>query len=198
MDSNELHSSSGMKKSRKKLKKADQALEEEYLENLRDKFQNSLLAERLYYLLVWYDWKAEYHKHRYHSYRTLTSLLLGSITILSVCGFFWTERAISIATVSVSVLITLINQRMEQYRYYENWIRYRGVAEKLKRETHLFLNGCEPYADRERKENERRFAFSMEEFASEENANWKNLYEDSFQKYQHSKKEPPQSSEALP
>ena len=171
-------------KRRTKFEKADQSLEFEYLGKIRDKFRNPLLSERLYYLLVWYGWKAEYNKHRYHVYRTLTSVLLGVISILSVCAVFWAERIISIATVSVCVVITLINQRTDQYRYYENWIRYRGVAEKLKREAHLFLNGCEPYSDENQKENERRFALVVEDLAAEENANWKNLYEDSFQKYQ--------------
>ena len=53
----------------------------------------------------------------------------------------------------------------------------------MKREAHLFLNGCDPYTDADSKENERRFALAMEDLVSEENANWKNLYEDSFQKY---------------
>ena len=174
----------GQSSARKKAVKADQFLEAEYLEKLREKFQNPVLAERLYYLLVWYDWKAEYHKHRYNFYRTVTSLLLGSITILSVFAVFYTEPFISIATVALSVLITFINQRMDQYRYYENWVRYRGVAEKLKREAYLFLNGCDPYAQEDGKNNERRLARSIENLASEENTHWKNLFDDSFKKFQ--------------
>ena len=173
-------------KRKQKFQKADQRMEFEYLGNIREKVRNrnSLLSDRLYYLLIWYGWKAEYNKTRYNLYRTLTSIFLGLISILSVCAVFWTEKIISIVTVSICVVITLINQRTDQYRYYENWVRYRGAAEKLKREAHLFLNECEPYTDKDTKENERRFALIMEDFVSEENAKWKNLYEDSFQKYQ--------------
>lgn len=185
------------KKRKAKFQKADQSLEFEYLGKLREKVRvrNPLLSDRLYYLLIWYGWKAEYNKLRYNLYRTLTSVLLGLISILSVCAVFWTEKIISIATVSVCVIITLMNQRTDQYRYYENWVRYRSVAEKLKREAHLFLNSCEPYADGKPEENERRFALAMEDLVSEESANWQSLYEDSFQKYQRMREQTAQMSQ---
>ena len=65
----------------------------------------------------------------------------------------------------------------------------------MKRQAHLFLNGCEPYADGKPEENERRFALVMEDLVSEESANWQSLYEDSFQKYQRMREQTAQMSQ---
>ena len=148
------------------------------------KINNELLSNRLRYLLHWYDNRARHYKGLYHRYRNFTSILPSLITIMSVTSFFWEDSRIpTVGVVFISIAITIVHHRMDHYRRYENWVRYRGTAEALKRETMLFLNHCSPYNTKTNIEAELLFATEIERISSEEYSKWENLREDSHQMF---------------
>lgn len=170
---------------------ANKQFEAEFVEFACGQVKNQLLSKRLRYLLVWYDDKARHHRSGYHFCRNWTSVLPSVITLVSVLSFLWDDKPklAPVITAFVSVLITILHHHMDHYRYYENWVRYRGAAENLKRETMLFLNRCAPYDEGADNEIERRFAMEIERIAAEEHSSWENLREDSHHLYLAAKEE---------
>lgn len=187
MEDNKTKKAEHTAKTREKVRvqAASPQFEAEFMDFACGQVKNPLLSKRLRYLLVWYDAKARGNRRGYHFCRNWTSILPSVITLVSVVGFLWKNGSnyVPAITATISVLITIVHHHMDHYRYYENWVRYRGASEDLKRETMLFLNRCAPYDEGADDEIERRFAAQIEEIAAKEHANWENLREDSHHFY---------------
>lgn len=149
--------------------------EQAFLNEICTRVEGEVLSLRLRYLFYWYTEKAQANRAHYHIFRSLTTALPALIALLSLYSFAVGERAASVAAATISILITLINNRMDHYRYYESWLRYRSVAEALKRETVLFLNRYGPYATADEPERRQLFAGMVEQIADEELINWEHL-----------------------
>ena len=161
-----------MKKNDKKRREEEELA---YIRALCNGVQDENVSRRLCYLLTWYHEKAQHNRRAYHRFRSLGSLLPGIITLLSLLSLHIGDSIIGTIMAAISILITLINHRMEHYRYYENWIRYRSAAEQLKREAQLFLTGCEPYSGNGEESDQRRFMKTIETITLRELATWENL-----------------------
>lgn len=57
-------------------------------------------------------------------------------------------------------------------RYQETWLRYRSVAEKLKKEMHYALTGSGPYADLDDARLLREMVVRVEDVVSGEHEAW--------------------------
>ena len=168
-----------------KAKKTDK--EWEFLKNLCDQVKDPTISARLSYLFDWYEQKARTNKRRYNFSRTLTYLLPCLITLTSIYIFIFKDHWASTISATISVALAFINHRIDHYRYYENMVRYRNTAEKLKRETELYLNRCGKYESINEDKNRKTFATAIERFASAELASWENLQAESYQSSRPSK-----------
>lgn len=101
------------------------------------------LAERLNQQLAWLSQASRSNKRAFLRLRLLEILLGSGITIVSPFAAHWPWGSLAIALagggVAVSASVLALN------RHQENWLRYRGLAEALKREKYLFLTGAPPY-----------------------------------------------------
>ena len=178
------------RKRRKKLAKRckkglSPCFEKRFIHFVCSQIENPLIAERVYYLLTWYNDKAEEHKNSYNVIRTLIYFLPGVITVVGLASSLFEDFAkyALIFMSLISATITFLNHRMDHRRYYENWVRYRGAAEDIKKECMQFLNRCGDYENLETPAAERLFANRIEGVAEKECDNWKNLLDDSYQGY---------------
>ena len=169
-------------------KKPDKELE--FLDSLCKQVEDKTISARLRYLFDWYEEKARANKRSYNFSRTLTYLLPCIITLTSIYIFVFKDHWASTISATISVALAFINHRIDHYRYYENMVRYRNTAEKLKRETELYLNRCGKYESINEDKNRRIFANAIERFAAAELASWENLQAESYQSAR-----PPQSAE---
>lgn len=160
-------------------------VEKTFLDAVCAKINNPVVNERLVYLLEWYTRKAQFNKHWYNGTRFFTYLVPCLITLISVPVSIIQENSKwAIAVVAVlSAGLVVLHHTVDHYRFYENWIRYRGTAEKLKREAELFLNHCESYNKTEA-ENIKRFAAKIERIAKAEIDAWENLQDESYRPFQ--------------
>lgn len=164
--------------------------EQEFLDSICKKVEDETISARLRYLFDWYEAKAVQNRKNYNLFRTLTYLLPCLITLTSVYIFIFQDHWGSTVSATISVALAFINHRIDHYRYYENMVRYRNTAEKLKRETELYLNHCLPYSGIDEEKNRRLFAFNIEYYASVELASWENLQAESYRSGQNRRPDP--------
>lgn len=143
------------------------------------------LQDRLDQQLTWLSQASRTNKHAFLRLRILEILLGTSITIFSPfsSGLPWGSLIIALAGGGIAVSGSLLALN----RHQENWLRYRSLAEALKREKYLFLAGTAPY-------NDSATAFPQlvavtEALLGEENSHWNR------QMSQHSETAAPQTNE---
>ncbi len=106
---------------------------------------DTYLQERLNQQLSWLSQVSRANKRAFLRLRLLEVLLGTGITIFSPFSARWGWGPLAIALagggIAVSGSVLALN------RHQENWLRYRGLAEALKREKYLFLTGTPPYDD---------------------------------------------------
>jgi hypothetical protein len=103
------------------------------------------LQERLDQQLAWLSKASRANKRTFLRLRILEVLLGTGIMIFSpfATRWGWGPLAIALAGGGIAVCGSLLALN----RHQENWVRYRGLAEALKREKYLFLTGTLPYDD---------------------------------------------------
>ena len=104
------------------------------------------LQDRLNQQLTWLSKASRNNKRNFLQLRILEVLLGTGITIFSPFAMQWDWRGaltMSLAGGGIAVCGSLLAMNHHQ----ENWLRYRGLAEALKREKYLFLTGTLPYDD---------------------------------------------------
>jgi hypothetical protein len=119
---------------------------------------------------AWYDKKASYNQKRYKTYKKWEIILAASIPVVisfSATGLVENTNLItrmviengvqkevsllSLATIfqfmaaTAGVLLVIMTKVIELESYYNNWIEYRDMAEKLEREKMLYVTRTEPY-----------------------------------------------------
>lgn len=150
------------------------AREEALFSTLQKSIQTSELKNRLGYLLEWYDAKAQFNRRWYHGLRIASVLLPGIAAALSLFSFLGGGKVIAAITGVISLATAFLAHLLDQFRFYESWMRYRNAAEALKREAFLCLSGCEPYSG-DQPARERLLAARVEEIACKETAGWVKL-----------------------
>ena len=141
--------------------------------------ESSPIYLRIKVLMEWYVKKATNSKRNYYICSIATTTIPLVVTVINTINalqpekFFWLPVCISI----LSGLVCLISAWLTLSRSQESWVRYRTTAEKLKRETMLYLAGLEPYKRWEKvplgnMENDRLLALNIEKIVQEENQSW--------------------------
>ena len=159
-------------------------VETNFLKAVTKRIEDPVVNERLVYLFEWYTRKAQRNKFWYNLTRFVTYLIPCLITLISVfASIIAGDGKWAIATVaSLSAALVGIHHLVDHVRFYENWIRYRDTAEKLKREAEYFLNRCSPY-NKTKTENWKRFSARIERITKAEISSWENLQEESYRPF---------------
>lgn len=120
--------------------------------------------ERLEDQLKWYGAKARYNREWFHRLKVLQIVLAAVIPVSAGSG------ASSWITGSLGASIVVLEGMQQLFQFQQNWLGYRGTAEGLKHEKHLYLAGAGPYADVSRRGAV--LAERVESLVSQEHSAW--------------------------
>lgn len=101
-------------------------------------FEDDLVKHRVLYLLQWYTKRAEFYKKQTYVATLLSLVIPASITLLNSGALLSSEMA-QIPTLVLSFCSTIGTGLYAFLRSKDHWLRYRLVAEALKRESILYL-----------------------------------------------------------
>lgn len=94
--------------------------------------------------IQWYSNRSQWNQKLYKILRISETLFASLIPFL--IGYVINTRLyLKIFVGILGVIIVLISGILSLYKFQENWIEYRTVAESLKREKSLFSVKVEPY-----------------------------------------------------
>jgi hypothetical protein len=77
-------------------------------------------------------------------------------------------------TIIVSILLAIGTTALKTFKYQENWLNYRSIAETLKKEKYYYDAGIEDYSNE--LERNARFVERVESLISRENTIWVSTY----------------------
>jgi len=132
---------------------------------------DSYLKQRVDDQLRWLSQASKTNKRQFLAWRILEILLGTSITILSPLSrsLPWAPLTIAVAGGGIAVSGALLALSRSQ----ENWVRYRSLAEGLKREKYLFLTATPPYEKGD--DAFPLFVLAAEDLMGEERGGWARL-----------------------
>ncbi len=130
----------------------------EYFENyLKERYENQV---------QWYDSRSSLYKRYYHWFQWAT-IIFSSVLPASIMLIPEDDK---IYLVVLSVILAIATSAMKSFKFQENWISYRTIAETLKKETHYYNAGANGYSTVENKEQ--LFVERVESLISRENTLW--------------------------
>jgi hypothetical protein len=127
---------------------------------------NKYLADRYEDQIQWYGLKSAKNKRVYFFFQWLVIILSATVPFLVIS---LSERYKLIPAI-VSLILAIITAAVQTFRFQENWIRYRTMAETLKREKYLYEADLGEYAGSSNKPA--MFVNKVESLISSENTLW--------------------------
>lgn len=108
------------------------------------------LKERVDDQIAWHSRKSAANKMMYRTLTTINIAAAALIPFLSAFALILAEdsayvRALPVIAGGVGVLLTVSSGILTVYRFHENWVDFRLIAESLRREKYLYLARAEPY-----------------------------------------------------
>ncbi|MFM2158639.1 MAG: hypothetical protein RLZZ124_1113 [Cyanobacteriota bacterium] len=126
------------------------------------------LQQRFNEQLSWLSKASRSNKQAFLRLRLLEILLGSSITVFSPFAADLPLGSLLIALAGGGVVIS--GSVLALNRHQENWLRYRNLAEALKREKFLYLTAAPPYGDQAKAFH--RFVSRAEALMGQESAVW--------------------------
>jgi hypothetical protein len=110
--------------------------------------EEEYIKQRLDDQQTWYESKSAWNQKCYKQLRMVEVVLAAGIPFVSslIGRFPNSPNAFPIIVSVIAFLIAAISALLALYRFQDNWMQYRSVAEQLKREKFLFLTKSQPYA----------------------------------------------------
>ncbi len=124
------------------------------------------LKERYEDEISWYDIRSSKNKRYYQCFQWAAIIISASLPAKVVLM----PDGLKLITVVFSVLLAIATGALKTFRFEENWINYRTIAETLKKEKHYYDAGTLEYATAE--DRERLFVERVEALISRENTLW--------------------------
>jgi hypothetical protein len=124
------------------------------------------LTERYEDQINWYGFKSARNKRIYYFLQWLVIILSSTLPFLVIA---LPEQHKMIPAI-VSLVLAIITAAAQTFRFQENWIRYRTMAETLRRERYLFEADLGEYAGSTNKRS--MFVNKVESLISSENSLW--------------------------
>ncbi|HUR84492.1 MAG TPA: DUF4231 domain-containing protein [Solirubrobacteraceae bacterium] len=120
--------------------------------------------DRLEDQLGWYGRKAKQNKDFFHRLKIAQIVVAAAIPVAAAAGA--TDWLVG----GMGAMILVLEGLQQLFQYQQNWLGYRGTAEALKHEKHLYLAGAGPYAGAARKDA--LLAERVEGLVSQEHLSW--------------------------
>lgn len=123
------------------------------------------LEERYEYQVSWYDKRASWNKRYYQWFQWTAIIISASIPVLvaSMSDWKW-------LTIVLAIVLAIATAGLKTFKFEENWVSYRTVAETLKKEKYYYDAAATEYATSEDKK--RLFVERVESLISSENTLW--------------------------
>ena len=96
--------------------------------------------DRLEDQLGWYDHRAAHHRTWFHRLKVAQLVVAAAIPVAAAAG------ASDWLVGGLGAVVLVLEGLQQLFQFQQNWIGYRGTAEALKREKHLYLAQAGPYA----------------------------------------------------
>jgi len=128
------------------------------------------LNDRVTDQINWYDRKSKWNKKWFMSLKVSETVLALMIPLLT--GFIVADtntNPIKITIVLIGVIVAATANLITLFKFQENWIQYRTVAEMLKHEKFLFVTKAGPYKE---SNSFPLFVERIESYISKENTQW--------------------------
>ena|SRR6187551_4139649 len=125
-------------------------------------------SRRLDNQINWFDKKSSFNKKAFMYLRTVE--IIAALIIPFLAGYVDDGNATKVVFIgSLSIIVAAIASILTLYKFQENWIEYRMVAESLKYEKFLFLANAGCYRE---DCSFAEFVERIENILSKENAKW--------------------------
>ena len=131
-----------------------------------DKFER-YLQDRYAAQIAWYDDRSGLNKRCYVFFQWAVIILSALIPVMTVSS---PGEAFKFYTAGLGVLLAIGTAGLKSFKFEENWINYRTVAEMLKKERHYLDAGIDSYADAA--DPRSLFVERVEALISRENSLW--------------------------
>ena len=126
------------------------------------------LKERYESQVKWYDKSASQNKQYSQGFQWAAIIISASVPVLVT--LMPSSQWITIITIILSIVLAIATAALKAFKFEENWISYRTVAETLKKEKYYYDAGSTEYATTEDKK--RLFVERVEALISSENTLW--------------------------
>ena len=123
------------------------------------------LKQRYECQVKWYDKRASHNKRYSQGFQWAAIIISASVPVLVTLmpDFKW-------ITIILSIVLAITTAALKTFKFEENWISYRTVAESLKKEKYYYDARAIEYATAEDKK--RLFVERVEALISSENTLW--------------------------
>ncbi len=130
--------------------------------------EQEYLESRVQDQIDWYDKKSAWHKKLFMRLKTTETFLALLIPLLT--GYITTEMVgLKVIVGLIGIVVAAIASLITLYKFQENWIEYRTIAESLKHEKFLYITKSGPYKE---SSSFPLFVERIESFISKENSQW--------------------------
>jgi hypothetical protein len=102
------------------------------------------LEERIESQRKWHSGKATKNKNRYYLTESITLVAGASIPVINVLDVL-PSPATKILSASLAAIIVISAGLSKLFKFQENWLNFRALAEALKREEELYLHKVGDY-----------------------------------------------------
>lgn len=127
---------------------------------------NIYTEERYKGQIKWYDSKASRSKQFYVIFQWATIILSATVPVLVI----WLPEPYKWITAIIAVVLAIATAGLKTFKFHENWISYRTLAETLKKEKYFYDAGLDDYA--KASDMNSLFVERVESLISRENSLW--------------------------
>jgi hypothetical protein len=143
---------------------------------MTDEQFDEYLKERYRDQIDYYDAKAGWNKRMYNWFQWSVIIVSAVMPVLVVSTFETFEtKYIKWATAGLSLLLAIGTSALKAFKFQENWLNYRQLAETLKQEKYFYEAELGSYANAADKRA--MFVDHVESLISRENAIWTNVHQ---------------------
>ena len=140
--------------------------DEQFDEYLKDRYQDQI---------DYYGRKAGRNKNIYTWFQWIVIIGSSLLPVLVVSINDSINQKYKLAAAGLSIVLAIGTSALKVFKFQENWLNYRQLAEALKQEKHFYDAGISAYANAADKHAV--FVDRVESLISRENAIWTNVHQ---------------------
>lgn len=137
---------------------------------ITDELFQDYMNKRYIDSISYYDTQAERNKRLYTLFQWSVIVISAVLPVLVVSA---AKEDYKWATVALSLLLAIGTSSLKAFKFQENWLNYRQVAEALKQEQYFYQSEIGPYSSVSDKRA--LLVERVESLIARQNANWMDL-----------------------